>query len=106
MLRKIDWSSVIPARQDETELCSKCRDIDIWAQGFKHSSELTAIRETAKTCGLCSLFHQSALKSGGKSQGVVEFRREESTLKHGPNGLPLLSIYVEPGESRERNPLR
>jgi len=104
VLRQVDWASVTPKTQVDTKLCNSCRDMDFLATGFKHSHDLSSLQENSESCDLCDLYYQLASMTGGKNPNRIEFQKqfEKSALEHGPNGLPILSIYVEPGTSLPR----
>lgn len=79
--------------------------MDAWAIGIKDGSDLSNLKNTAEACDLCRLLYQGLLKEGQKDQkprgkvkehNLVGLHRQVSTLKR-PDGLPLFSIYAEPG---------
>ena len=74
--------------------------MDVWSSGFKFIQELAQLKENAKGCDLCGLFYQKALESNPTGETTIEFHRVESAFKRGPNGLPVISIYADPGMCR------
>jgi hypothetical protein len=64
------------------------------------SDELTNLKESAKQCDLCRLFYQSVSDADMNHGGKLQFKRIDSTMRTDSNGLPVLSIYTDPGMRR------
>ncbi|KAH0432247.1 tol-like protein [Colletotrichum camelliae] len=77
-----------------TQLCSRCKGLDILSPGFKMADTTFNLLQKAKACGLCKLVSNACQKA--KVPGYLRIHKIGSTLKTDDVATPLLSIIRSP----------